>query len=192
MNTTSPAVRAEHLPRWERQLGGLTVKTLAAFKSKEWISERFRGEADRIADLMEGVEERLGRQRIKITRRPGMEPTSRDWSVFMTIEHLVIVNRGITAVVHALCADHNPGVEIRVEDIQPHPDAGPEQLEALSQSVERYLDIVKRFGDLGCRQQYLHPWFGPLRACEWHVLAALHNRLHRGQIQRILRKCAHA
>jgi hypothetical protein len=190
MNTKPDNLRAEQLPRWERLLGGWTVKALAALKAREWVSEHFRTEAHRIVDLLEGMDEELGRQRIKISRRPGMEPTSRDWSVFMTTEHLVIVNRGITAVIHALCADHNPGVEIRVEDIQPHPNAGPEQLEALSQSVDRYLDIVRRFGDLGCRQQYLHPWFGPLSASEWHVLAALHNRLHRGQIQRILRKHA--
>jgi hypothetical protein len=188
MNTKPDNLRSEQLPRWERLLGGWTVKALAAFKTKEWASEHFQTEAQRIAELMEGKSEELGRQRITINRRPGMEPTSHDWSAFMTIEHLVIVNRGITAVIHALCADQNPGVEIRVEDIQPHSDAGPEQLDALYQSVDRYLDIVRRFGRLGCRQRYLHPWFGPLQACEWHVLAALHNRLHRDQIQRILRK----
>lgn len=171
----------------ERWAGGLGVRTLARFSAKQQVLATFQTEAERVMAAAARVPEEIGRRRVRIRRALGMEETSRDWSVFMAVEHLVIVNRGVTAVIHALCADHNPGVEIRVQDIAPHPDAGPEQVEALSHAVARYTEIVDRFGGLNCRARYPHPWFGPLTACEWNVAAAWHNRIHRIQVERVLR-----
>ena len=175
------------LPALERWAGGVGVKLFASFSSRERVVDAFRSEAERVIALAAAVPEEVGRSPARVRRAAGMEPSSCDWSVYMALEHLVIVNRGITAVIHALCADQNPGVEIRIEDIQPHVDAGPEQIEALGRAVDRYIEIVERFGGLNCRERYLHPWFGPLTACEWNVLAAWHNRIHRGQVQRVLR-----
>jgi hypothetical protein len=179
--------RDARLPLLERQAGALAVKAYASFAPKEKVLAGFRDETARVLTLARRVPDDVGRRRTRIRRRIGMEASSRDWSVFMTIEHLVIVNRGITAVIHALCADSNPGVEIGVEDIQPHPDAGPEHIEALSQAADRYVEIVDHFGGLRCHERYRHPWFGPLSACEWNVLAAWHNHVHRRQLQRLLK-----
>jgi hypothetical protein len=185
-NVNGPS-KQEALPPPEGRIGALAVKAYARFAARTRVAAVFRDEAAAILRLARGIPEAVGRKPTRITRGIGMEPASREWSVFMTLEHLVIVNRGITAVVHALCADNNPGVELRIQDIQPHADAGPEHIEALAQSADRYLEIVERFGSLTCPQRYPHPWFGPLTAGEWHVLAAWHNRIHRRQIQRILR-----
>ena len=179
--------RDARLPVLERQAGTLAVKTYARLTPKQQVLDGFREETARIAALARRVPDDLGRRRTRIRRRIGMEASSRDWSVFMTIEHLVIVNRGITAVIHALCADNNPGVEIGIADIQPHPDAGPEQVEAMTHAAERYVEIVDHFGRLNCHERYQHPWFGPLTAGEWNVLAAWHNRIHRRQVQLLLK-----
>lgn len=174
-------------PLLERWMGLLGVKAAARLRDREQVLATFRDEAALVMQLAAQVPEPLGRQRVRIARGPGMEQASRTWSVYMAVEHLVIVNRGITAVIHALCAEHNPGVEIRIEDIQPHPEVGPEQIEALAFAVERYLEVVERFGLLRARERYRHPWFGLLTAAEWNVLAAWHNRVHRHQIERLLR-----
>ena len=179
--------RDARLPVLERQAGALAVKTYARLADKDQVLAGFRDETARVMALAHRVPEDIGRRRTRVRRRIGMEASSRDWSVFMTVEHLVIVNRGITAVIHALCADNNPGVEIGVADIQPHPDAGPEHIEALSHAADRYVEIVEHFGGLRCQERYQHPWFGPLSAGEWNVLAAWHNRVHRRQLQDLLR-----
>jgi len=186
-STSDRADRDTRLPALERWGGWAGVKLAARVADKERVIAAFRDEAVQVVGLARQAPDELGRRRTRLRRRAGMEASSRDWSVFMNIEHLVIVNRGITAVIHAICADNNPGVEIGVEDIQPHPDAGPEQVEALVQATDRYLEIVDRFGSLNCQETYRHPWFGPLTACEWNVLAAWHNRIHRHQVQRLLK-----
>jgi hypothetical protein len=184
---TDGTSRDIRLPALERWGGWAGVKIYARLADKEQVVAVFRDEIDQVVHLAGRATKEAGRRRLRLRRGVGMEESSRDWSVFMAVEHLVIVNRGITAVIHALCADHNPGVEIGIEDIQPHPDAGPEQVGALAQAAERYLEIVDRFGGLNCQERYQHPWFGALTACEWNVLAAWHNRIHRNQIQRLLK-----
>lgn len=34
--------------------------------------------------------------------------------------------------------------------------------------------------------RFLHPWFGPVDAADWHALAGTHLGIHRKQIERIV------
>jgi hypothetical protein len=52
--------------------------------------------------------------------------------------------------------------------------------------VAHYGHCVAELDDLRTRTRHVHPWFGALSARQWHALAALHNRIHRTQIERIL------
>jgi hypothetical protein len=120
-------------------------------------------------------------------RFPGIEESSRDWSVYMTLDHLVMVNTADHGAdpcdlrrSQSRCRDRSGGRD------RPHADAGPDRIQALGAAVERYTDVVERLGTLRSRERHPHPWFGPLTARQWHAVAAIHNRTHRLQIEKIL------
>lgn len=176
------------IPWYERRIADLGLRVYASVASPAAILRSFRSDALQARTLATGITEEQGRIRVAIPRFPGIEESSRNWSVYMTLDHLVMVNTAIMALIHAICTDHNHGAEIEVEDVRPHPDAGPDRLRALAVAVDRYTDVIERLGALRSRERHPHPWFGPLNARQWHALAAIHNRTHRIQIERILRR----
>jgi hypothetical protein len=176
------------IPWHERRAADLGLRLYASVSSPAAILRAFRRDALQARTLASGISEAQGRARIAIARFPGIEESSRDWSVFMTLDHLVMVNTAIMVLIHAICTDHNHGAEIGIEDVRPHEDAGPDRIPALEAAVERYTDMVQRLGSLRSRERHPHPWFGLLTARQWHAVAAIHNRTHRAQIERILER----
>ncbi|NCA72141.1 MAG: DinB family protein [Sphingobacteriia bacterium] len=176
------------IPWHERRIADVALRLYASLHSPAAILESFRHDALRAGMLARGLSETQGRTPVRIARFPGIESSSRNWSVYMTLDHLVMVNTAIMVLLHAICSDHNHGAEIGLEDVEPHRDAGPDRIPALEAAVERYSDLVERLGPLRSRERHPHPWFGQLSARQWHAVAAIHNRTHRIQIERILRR----
>jgi hypothetical protein len=176
------------IPWHERRIADLGLRIYASFVSPAAILRAFRRDALQARTLAQGISEEQGRLQVRIPRFPGIEEASRDWSVYMTLDHLVMVNTAIMVLLHAMCSDHNHGAEIRMEDVRPHADAGRDRIPALEAAVERYTDVVERLGTLRSRERHTHPWFGPLTARQWHAVAAIHNRTHRAQIEKIIRR----
>jgi hypothetical protein len=173
------------VPRLERALIGSGVRAAARFVSKDRLTAMFRNEAERAIALARGLSDDQGRKRVLVDRFIGIEDSSRHWSVYMTIEHLVIINSAIAAWLPQLYSGTVVGTEVTIEEAKPVPEAGPEQLDDLANLVERYTDIVDKLGNLRAGVTLLHPWFGPLSAAQWHALATIHNSTHRRQIERI-------
>ena len=61
-------------------------------KNRRSLDERFRVERELIAALVRSCDAELGARRILIRRPPGLEDSSRYWSVWMTLDHLRIVH----------------------------------------------------------------------------------------------------
>jgi len=176
------------LPVLERWIAGIGIKLLARYASRDSITRRFTEEAERAIELARAIPEDEGRSRVLIPRMAWIEDSSRNWSVYMTLEHLVIVNTAVAGLIQRLCAGRETLQTVRVEDVKPHAEAGPEQANELEGLVARYGEIVTAHGDLRTAKRHPHPWFGPLSALQWHALAALHNRAHRNQIEQICRR----
>lgn len=149
---------------------------------------RFDHEASAILQLVTDLPEVPGGRQILIPRPRGIEDSSRNWSAWMTLQHLAIVNAGITGIIRDLLAGRTPGGVVRIEDVKPTPDIGREILgeyqdscRILSQTARRHLRDARAPAG-----RHPHPWFGPLDAASWFCLAAGHLGLHRVQIRRIL------
>lgn len=175
------------IPWAERTLIGTGIRTAARFVSKDRLTRLFRAEAERAIALARGLSEQQGREPVLIERFIGIEDSSRHWSVYMTLEHLVIVNTAIAAILPQLYSGRVVGTEVRIEEVKPVPEAGPEQIADLEALVARYVEIVDKLGNLRAGASLPHPWFGPLSAAQWHALATVHNSTHRRQIARIKR-----
>jgi hypothetical protein len=125
---------------------------------------------------------------VLIDRVTGIEDSSRYWSVFMVLDHLRIVDEGITQIVQTLTDNRLFGQEVRIQDVKPSPQSGPETIDRFHKAVDGYRATVARLGTLGRQMRHPHPWFGPMTAHDWHCLAAIHHWVHRRQLERIIGK----
>jgi hypothetical protein len=116
----------------------------------------------------------------------GLEDSSRNWSVAMTLEHLIIVGEQMAVVQACLAHDEAPPVEVSTAAVKPQGvlgDDAPDVYEAFSQQYLAETDTMPRRSTA----TLAHPWFGPLDVHGWGVLASLHQSIHRRQIAAILR-----
>lgn len=176
------------IPRVERFLIGSGIRLAARFIAKDRLTALFHEEAMRAIQLAELLSEENGRRRVLIPRLLGIEDSSRAWSVFMVLEHLVIVNSAIAAALPRLYSGRGFSAQVQIEDVKPVPEAGPEQMQDLVRVVDRYTHMVEKLGNLRAGISHLHPWFGPLSAAQWHALATVHNSTHRRHIERIIKR----
>jgi hypothetical protein len=141
-------------------------------------------EHDAILALVRGCDAATGAKRVLIRRLPGLEDSSRYWSVFMTLDHLRIVNDAVSALLDGRVP---PGAASTAA-VKPSAEVGPDVVEAFTASCRRLEGIVTAVSAaaLATPLRYAHPWFGPLDAAAWFFMAGFHLRLHRGQVERIL------
>ena len=175
------------IPWLERNLIGAGIRLVAQVASKDRLTALFRAEAQRAIDTARLLSEANGRRRVLVPRVLGIEDSSRNWSVYMVLEHLVIVNSAIALTVPRLYAGRGVSTEVRAEEVRPLAEAGPEQMDDLAKLVERYTDMVEKLGNLRAGIAHPHPWYGPLSAAQWHALAVVHNSVHRRHIERIVK-----
>lgn len=176
------------LPGWERRLLSVVFWLYCRLTSKQAALRRFASQAEGLLQAVAVIEPAVGIRRVLIDRPAGIEDSSRHWSLYMVLEHLVIVNGGIVHIVRALCRGSDKLADVRIENVKPHEEAGPEQVEAFRRSVELYVKAVSSLDDLHTPLRHPHPWFGPMSAHQWHCLAAVHMSLHRRQAERILKR----
>jgi hypothetical protein len=174
------------LPAFELFVLRTKFRLLAPFISRAGASRWFRVEADRIRALARALCAEDVARRVLITRLRGLEDSSRYWSVAMTLEHLVIVNTAIRKGIEALTAGIVPPRTASTAAVKPAPTAGPELIERFEAVAGEYLARVDALPELRSKVTYRHPWFGGLTALGWHRIAAIHQRLHRKQIERII------
>ena len=153
--------------------------------SQAAASQIFRVEAEKILRLVRTTPIKQCAIPVLIERVRGIEDSSRNWSIYMVLDHLRIVDEGFAKTVEALTKGETLTHEVRVQDVKPSPDAGPETIECFNTAVQEYEATIRRLGTLGRSARHTHPWFGPLTAHEWHCLAGLHHGAHRQQVERI-------
>ena len=123
-----------------------------------------------------------GRQRVLIPRPRGLEDSSRHWSLFMTLEHLCIVNRAIAQTINELVAGRQPPGTASTATVKPSPMAGESTIADFERACDELAQAGAQAATLRTRLRYAHPWFGPLDAAEWKVMGGSHMRLHRPQL----------
>ena len=175
------------LPTIERLIGKgmLTVRRWTGNPAA--FTAQFHRERRAIADLYTGRDDDVLRREVLIPRLRGLEDSSRFWSVYMTLDHLRIVNTAIAGVMGALVQGRVTPGRSSTAAVKPGPDIGPEVVAPYEKSCEDLLAQVAAHPILKTKARYAHPWFGPLDAAGWHAMSAMHMGIHRAQIERILR-----
>ena len=146
----------------------------------------FRKERALIGALVGSCDAESGARRVLINRVPGLEDSSRYWSVWMTLDHLRIVHREFARVISDLTQGVMPEGKASTADVKPDPAATAAVVAAYEESCDTLLAQAAATPDLNTKLRFAHPWFGPLDAAGWHALAGGHMGIHRAQIERIL------
>lgn len=154
--------------------------------TKESAQALFKAEQQAITQLSRGCGGEKGRRRVLIKRLRGMEDSSRHWSVYMTLDHLRIVNFACLEGIRSLSRGQVPARAASTAAVKPSPEAGEEILGQFEEGCELFLKTVEGIAYLKTSVRYAHPWFGPLDAAGWHFMAGFHMRLHRRQIEAIV------
>lgn len=163
------------------------------FRFRRWngnrqsFNQKFQEERDAIGALVRSCDPEIAAQRVLIPRLRGLEDSSRNWSVWMTLDHLRIVNHGIARTIESLGKGIATPGKASTAAVKPSLDASAEILPKFEKSCDIVLANVAAISDLKTRGRFAHPWFGPLDAAGWHALVAGHMAIHRSQIEHILK-----
>ena len=173
------------LPKPELYIGQLMFAWQRWTGNRDAFNARFQAERETIRKLIRGCDAQTGAQRVLIRRPPGLEDSSRYWSVWMTLDHLRIIHNSMNRIIDALTRGVSLPGKGSTAAVKPSPLATIAVMPEYEQSCDTLLATVAAAGNLKTEKRYEHPWFGLLDAAGWHALAAGHIRIHRVQIERI-------
>jgi hypothetical protein len=124
---------------------------------------------------------------VLVPRQLFLEDSSRHWSAAMVARHLIVVGEKVGRIIVCLGKGELCDEPVNIAAVKPAP-ATPASV------FDDYREFIARFGrsmreDVVNRRSLLthpHPWSGQMTAHQWLQLAAMHQRIHRMQLRRIL------
>lgn len=125
-------------------------------------------------------------EQVLIARLRGLEDSSRNWSVWMTLDHLRITNTALARVIHALSHGKVPPGKASTAAVKPSASVTATVEADFERSCDGVLAAITEASDLKTEVRFAHPWFGPLDAFGWAAMAGTHMGIHRVQIQSIM------
>ena len=179
------------LPRIELAIARSLFSWKCRMGTRDGFVARFTHERTAIQELVASCQESKRGERILIARLRGLEDSSRNWSVWMTLDHLRITNEAFAHIVTELAEGRIPEGEASTAAVKPT----SLQTASVEADFERSCDGVIAAVDAAPRlktaNRFSHPWFGPLDAFGWLALSSLHLGIHRAQIAAILKGMGH-
>jgi DinB superfamily len=189
MNATAEprlAAPGAGLPKFELFIARRLFAWRLSRGTRESFVAEFQAERAAIAAMAKSCDPESAARRVLIERVRGIEDSSRNWSVWMTLDHLRVVNGGITRTMGALLKGIVPPGQASTAAVKPSPDATGAVVPEYEASCDALLLQAAAAGDLRTAARFAHPWFGPLDAFGWLAMAASHMGIHRRQIERIM------
>jgi hypothetical protein len=174
------------LPKIERFFANLIIHWKAKRTSREAAAATFATERDAIFKLLRATPTESLTTPVLIKRLPGLEDSSRYWSLLMTADHLRIVNDQIAGVIASLCKGKVPAGAASTAAVKPSEQVDSSVIAAFEKTCADFEKTVAAQSNLKTTLTFPHPWFGPMDAAAWHFMTGFHMQLHRKQMELIL------
>ncbi|MDI1313784.1 DinB family protein [Prosthecobacter sp.] len=187
-NSTNPqlAPPGAGLPAIELWVARLMFARTRRRGNREAFVAKFQQERAAIRALVDSCPETQRGEQVLIMRLRGLEDSSRNWSVWMTLDHLRIIHIGLIRVIHALTHGKVPPGKASTAAVKPGTMVTASVEAEYERSCDGVLAAITEAADLKTELRFEHPWFGPLDAFGWAAMAGTHMSIHRAQIQSIL------
>lgn len=173
------------LPKVELLAARVLFNWKRAWATNESATALITTEREAMLRLARSCSPEQGRKRVLIKRLRGMEDSSRYWSLYMTLEHVRIVNMGCLGAIRSLTRGQVPDRVASTAAVKPSPEVGESVIGEFEQACELLVKTADGAGDLRTKVRYTHPWFGAMDAAGWHFVAGFHMGLHRRQMEAI-------
>jgi hypothetical protein len=173
------------LPKIERFVANRMIRWKAARTTRDQATAVFVQQREAILRLLKDQDQTTLAHPVLIKRLPGLEDSSRYWSLLMVVDHLRIVNRDIAEVIASLGAGRLPEREASIAAVKPNPQVSHTVIAEFEQGCSDFTSIVAAVPDLKTSLKFPHPWFGPMDAATWHFMTAFHMQLHFKQMNLI-------
>jgi hypothetical protein len=150
--------------------------------------ELFESEGRRILDDVKGLDESVLFQKVLIPKTAGIEDNSRYYSPAMVLWHLIYVGETIRDGIIGLSKNEKLDFVVKIENFKPFVEISKDVVNDYELFLKEYRYIIEEnVGDKYVRNYHAHPWFGPLNPHQWIVMSAVHQVVHRRQLEKILR-----
>lgn len=147
----------------------------------------FLQEGERVAAAAQSLAPEALQTRVLIRAPLGIEDSSRYWSAAMVLEHLIEVGSRIATGVVELTHGQAASVKADIAEVKPQGGIDGDIVAAYRAFLADYTDkVTHRAGDRAARHTAPHPWFGALTPQRWVCLGAIHQQIHRRQMERII------
>lgn len=194
MNSATPQLQkpGAGLPFFEKlYMKFIVLPRLTKRMSWQTCTQLFDKESETIIAIADGVYADNAanlEKRVLIDRLPGIEDSSRFWSIAMAMEHLMIVGQGMAAIIAELSHGRRVPVKVDIAKVKPLGEKkGKETLDEFKVFANLHLmSLEQKIKDKNDPTTHLHPWFGQMNLRKWYWLMCVHQRLHRKQIQKIV------
>jgi len=148
----------------------------------------FEKEGEKVLSLARFMEKDKLFERVLVPKLFGLEDNSRYYSVAMVLEHLVVVGTALQNRIPSLSQGKSLDKEIKIEDYKPYMEIDNtiiNQYEIFLHSFRK--EVEEKVDNIFLENRHEHPWFGELKAKDWSVMGAIHQIVHRRQIEAIIR-----
>ncbi|MEI8087976.1 MAG: hypothetical protein WCG63_00110 [Opitutaceae bacterium] len=174
------------LPKPELLIAQIFFGLKRAVGNRDGFTAQFLRERGLIEQLILSVTPAARAQPILIARPRGLEDSSRNWSMVMTLDHLRIVHLEMSRIIGELSAGRTPAGRASTAAVKPQVQVADSVIADYEASCDALLTTVTAVPNLKTHTRFAHPWFGPLDAHGWYALAAGHLSIHRVQLERII------
>lgn len=126
-------------------------------------------------------------KKVLIDRTFAIEDDTRQFSVNLVLEHLVIAGNAVQGVIKTLSDEQEVPGDIKIEMVKPK-DNKLEQINDLNKFYQNYFSFIKRLPKKHSKMKKKHPWFVEFNNFDWSAFMFMHTFIHRRQIEAIIKK----
>lgn len=161
---------------------------LRQFMSWDRALERFEAEGSKVLQLVTELKQEQMNTKVLVPKTFGIEDNSRYYSAAMVLWHLVYVGETICDGITSLSRGEDLDFTVKIENFKPFVDISPNIVNDYQAFLSNYRPTLNdKIQDRNRPNYHSHPWFGPLNPHGWLVLSAVHQLIHRRQLENIVK-----
>jgi hypothetical protein len=169
-------------------LKNLLFPIVAKLLSPERAIKMFEKEGEKIIKSVENISNEKLFQKVLIPKVFGIEDNSRYYSPAMVLWHLIYVGEAVEKGVVNLSRGEKIDLVVKIENFKPFVEIEEDIPQKFQTFLNNYrANIEENVADLSLSNCHSHPWLGCLNPHKWLVLSAVHQMVHRRQLDKILK-----